>query len=173
MRPAGSHEYGKISKALWITETFQEEVEADLQRYYRLDFLDLYRPGSGLGWRKLLVLVEHLPPESALNTAIRNDLPEDNLARRAGDPVKAPWSTLESLMAALIDEVRNVGWMYASRNSESTIPRPVPIPRPGLSARKQRGRIVDLARAQKLDPRLRGLSPEEAQDMMDRLTGHG
>jgi hypothetical protein len=115
--------------------------------------------------------VEHLPPESALNTAIRNELPDDSLVRRAADPVAAPWSAVEMLMATLVDEIRNLGWMYASGHTSTSIPRPLPIRRPGLSARRGGGRIVDLARAQKLDPRLRGLSPEEAQDKLDRLTG--
>lgn len=108
-----------------------------------------------------------------MNTAIRNQLPEDNLARRAGDPVLAPWSAMEMFMATLIDEVRNVAWMYASGHSKGNVPRPDPIRRPGLSARRHSGRIVDLARAQKIDPRLRGLSIEEAQRLLDEVMGHG
>ena len=106
-----------------------------------------------------------------MNTAMRNRLPADNIARRAGDPVMAPWSTVEMFMATLIDEVRNVGWMYASSHSNGTIPKPVPIKRPGLSAPGGSGRIVDLSQAQKLDPRLRGLSLEEAQAKLDMMIG--
>lgn len=135
-----------------------------------MDFLDLYRPGSGLSWRKLLVLIDYLPPEAALNTAIRNMIPEDELAANSGDTAKAVWSMSDGLIATLIDEIRILTWMYASKNSEQAIPKPVPIRRPGVtSGRKLRS--ISLETAQKMDPRLRGLSDEEAQAKLNRLTG--
>jgi hypothetical protein len=170
MREDGPAECGKISKALWLTETFQEEIEADLQRYYGLDYLDLFRPGRSLGWRKLLVLIDQLPPEGALNTAIRSRVPEDELAARRGDPAAAPWSTMETLTAMLIDEVRMLAWSYASAHSKSAIPKPTPLPRPG-AGRTRRRRPIDLDTAQRLDPRLRGLSVSEAQARLDYMTG--
>lgn len=168
MREDGPAERGKISKALWLTETFQEEVEADLQRFYGLDYLDMFRPGRSLGWRKLLVLIEKLPPEGALNTAIRNHMPEDELAGRRGDPARAPWSTVETLMAVLIDEVRMLAWSYASAHSKGTVPKPTPISRPG-ARRSGRRRPISLETARRLDPRLRGLSDEEARERLERI----
>jgi hypothetical protein len=167
-------ERGKISKALWVTETYPEALEADLHRYYGLDLVQFFRPGSGLSWRKLLALTEYLPPEGALNTAIRNSLPEDELARRrgAGDPAKAPWSSLESLMAIMVDEVRQLAWMYAQSHTESKLPRPEPLPRPGVS-KGSRLRPISLEAARRIDPRLRGLADAEAQEMLNRLTGRG
>jgi hypothetical protein len=121
--------------------------------------------GTDLSWRKLLVLVEHLPPEGALNTAIRNATPDEQLAVAAGDPAQAPWSTLESLMAALIDEVRNVGWMYASTHTKTTVQRPALIKRPG--AAKHRGRkLMRMSEVRELDPRLKDMSDAEIIALM-------
>lgn len=173
MRPPGPDVSGKIAEAWWLTSRFSEAIEADLQRYYGLDFVDLFVPGSGLTWRKLLVLVHHLPPESAVNTAIRNATPEDVMAAQGAkyDPKRANWSSLESLIALLIDEVRNNTWVYAQSMSKSKIARPSPIPRPGVSGRRRR--TISLASAQRLDPRLRGLEEAEAQAMLDRIKGKG
>lgn len=171
MRPPGPDEHGKIQEALFITTEYQEEIEADLQRYYGLDLFDLYRPGSGLTWGKFLALVHGLPSESALSTAVRNNTSEDELAERIGDPTKSSWSLVETLLAALIDEVRNVGWMYASAHSDKRVPRPTPIPRPGVDSAHRRKVNVDNLKA--LDPRLRDLSDEEALDQYRRMTGRG
>jgi hypothetical protein len=124
-----------------------------------------------LTWRKLLVLLHHLPPESALTTAMRNDTPEKELSRSEYDPAKGRWSGVETLLAALIDEVRANTWIYAQAHSERTVERPAPLRRPGLPARREKR--MSLTDAQRIDPRLRGLSEEEAQATLDRLTGRG
>lgn len=99
-------------------------------------------------------------------------MPEEKLAESAGDSAKARWSSAEGLLATLIDETRQLAWMYASAHTESTVPKPQPIRRPGVGARRRR-RPVSLAVAQRMDPRLRGLSEEEAQAKLDMLTGRG
>jgi hypothetical protein len=106
-----------------------------------------------------------------VNTAVRNMMPDDRLVELAGDSSRAPWSTLESLIAALIDEVRIVGWMYASAHTEKSIPRPQPVRRPGITGRARKR--IPVEAAMRMDPRLRGLSPEEAQAALDRMTGRG
>jgi hypothetical protein len=118
------------------------------------------------------VLLHHLPPESALNTAMRNNTPDRDIATSGEDPALGKWSSLEVLLAALIDEVRFVGWAYVQSHTERSVPRPPPVPRPGMASR-QRGKLMSLEDAQKLDPRLRGMSLEEAQAAMDRMTGRG
>jgi hypothetical protein len=101
---------------------------------------------------------------------VRNRLPEDELAEEA-DPSRAPWSMMETLMAVLIDEVRALSWVYAQAHSGGkTVPKPSPIMRPGASRRGRR-RVLDLETAQRLDPRLRGLSVEDAQAKLDWLMG--
>lgn len=134
--------------------------------------MDLYRPGSGLTWRKLLALINNLPPESVLNTAIRNSVPEETALANSGDPVKAPWSPLENLVASLIDEVRQLSWMYASSHSDATIKRPEPIRRPGLggrrSGRKYRMSAIEI---KAIDPRMRNVPDDQVQDVLNALTG--
>jgi len=127
----------------------------------------MFRPGRSLGWRKLLVFIEHLPPEGALNTAIRNMLPRDYAPDV--EPEQSPWSTMENLTASLIDEIRLNGWMYAQAHTETKLPRPEPIPRPGVRARRRR--VLPLAAAMAIDPRLRGMSQEDAQATIDQMTG--
>jgi hypothetical protein len=123
-----------------------------------------------LTWRKLLVLLEHLPPESALNTSMRNDAPEHELAiiGAGADPTRAKWSALESMLAAVLDEIRMSNWAYAQAHSEKKIKRPEPVPRPGIN---RRGKVMRIEDAMKIDPRLRGLSPEEAQAKLDSMRG--
>lgn len=162
MRQAISDEHGKIQKALWVTESFPEEVEADLQRYYGVALSSL---GRDLSWRRLLVLVDHLPAEGALNTAIRNATPADMLAVSAGDSAQAPWSALEMLTAALVDELRQLNWMFASVNSGGqNIKRPELVRRPGTET--QRGKLMSIESARMLDPRLRGLDDDEVRERM-------
>jgi hypothetical protein len=126
-----------------------------------------------LTWGKLLVLLRHLPPESAMNTAIRNDTPEKDLALHGAesDYTAGKWSSIESMLATVIDEMRLSRWTYVQAHSESAIPKPTPIPRPGLPSRY--GKVISIEDAQKIDPRLRGLSRDEAQAMLDRMSGRG
>lgn len=106
-----------------------------------------------------------------MNTAIRNDTPVESLTGAAGDPTDAPWSGLELLVALLIDELRDLSWMYASAHSKGTIPKPEPIRRPG-SERAATGKVISLEEARKLDPRLRGLPDDEAAEKFGRMI-HG
>jgi len=108
-----------------------------------------------------------------MNTAMRNDTPERELSRSESsyDPAKGRWGSVESMLAALIDEVRYGNWIYVQAHSGQRVERPTPIRRPGISARHEKR--MSLTDAQRIDPRLRGLSEEEAQAMLDRLTGKG
>ena len=104
-------------------------------------------------------------------TALRNRIPEDELAEREAHPELAPWSGLESLLAALIDEVRNFAWMFAQSRTEDRVPRPERVRRPGVGRSVRARRKMSIEDAMRIDPRLRGLSPEEAQERLDELTG--
>lgn len=46
----------------------EDAVEADLQRYYQIDIADLWR--GGLTVRRLSVLIQHLPADSAVAAAV-------------------------------------------------------------------------------------------------------
>lgn len=106
-----------------------------------------------------------------MNTAIRNGTAEEVLATRSGDPSQARWSNLENLIATLIDEMRNMGWMYAQAHSETKIKRPDPVMRPGI--RKHQFRVISLEDARRMDPRLRDVPDEEAQAKLDQMTRGG
>lgn len=109
------------------------------------------------------VLIEHLPPESATKTALRNAIPVEELTSGGeGRPDLAPWSGTETLLAALTDEVRLLRLITVAANGgkpgEFT-----PTPRPGIppkSARTSRTALTDEQR-RALDPRLRQ-QPKEA-----------
>ena len=164
MRQAVSNEHGKIRKALWVTEEYAEELEADLQRYYQIPLTSL---GAGLSWRRLLVLVEHLPPEGALNTAIRNATPEAELAKANGDGTRAPWSTLETLVAALIDELRQFAWMYSTVHSKQAPKKPDPIRRPGVNGYHRGKKMMRISEVRALDPRMRNMSDDQIRAILN------
>lgn len=85
------------------------------------------------------------------------------------DPATGKWSTVETLLAVLIDEMRIWQWIYVQAHTDKKLPRPDPIRRPGVASRPKRR--LALATVQAMDPRLRGLSPEETQSRLDELTG--
>lgn len=95
--------------------------------------------------RRLRVLIQGLPPESATITALRNELSDDELRRHAdrGEPEKARWSQTELLLASAIDALRRVEYVLICANTDGKSkrpPPPEPIARPG--ARPTRSRPV-------------------------------
>jgi hypothetical protein len=101
-----------------------------------------------------------------LNTAIRNATPEHELAQATGDASRAPWSTLESLVAALIDEVRQFAWMYSAVHAKNTPKRPEPIRRPGSTGRRHGGKLMRISEIRMLDPRMRNMSDDEIRELL-------
>lgn len=96
-----------------------EAVEADLVRYYGVDLLDYYR--GRLSARRLRVLLQHLPRDSALVRALHGEAAE--------------WGLSEHLLAAAVDELAVANWLFASAHTpEHADPpeRPRPLPRPGI-----------------------------------------
>lgn len=78
---------------------------------YTLDDL-----GRRLSWRAFASFVEHLNSDSATWQAIHKDKSED-----------AMWQdvkTLPVLVALLIDEVRNVQYLYATAHSKHKVKKP-------------------------------------------------
>jgi hypothetical protein len=120
------------------------EVEADLQRYYRVDLRDLWR--GGLTMRRLRALIDGLPGDAMLWTAVR----------RRPDTVPAPantdalrWGTDQELAAAMIDAIREVTWAVMQANARGAVKRPKPFPRPrvGAAAQQRTGGMSAQARA--------------------------
>lgn len=104
-------------------------------------------------WRQLRVLIQHLPPESATMTALRNGLTDEELDQQArdGKPEEGAWSMTDQLLAGAIDALREIQYtlVLANLDKKARKPRrPEPIRRPGVS-RKQRQPMSEAA-AEKL-----------------------
>lgn len=99
-------------------------------------------------WRQLRVLVEHLPPESATMTALRNAMSDDDLTEAAelGEPEKGRWSQVEQLLAVVADRVARVEHVLILANSDpkrGRIDPPEPIRRPGAKVKKPKPTLTN------------------------------
>ncbi|MFD4394644.1 hypothetical protein [Kitasatospora sp. NPDC058478] len=86
--------------------------------------------------RRLRVLIEHLPPESATRTALRLAVPlEDRYAQAEDerDPEAGAWSQDQMLLAQIIDVLRAQHYSYLRANGAKDIQPSPPVPRPGVA----------------------------------------
>jgi hypothetical protein len=117
--------------------------------------LDLYRSDRELSLRKVDLFVSHLPMESVTVTAMRKQLTDSGVALPKADPDEGSWSQNEMLLAAVIDEIRQLQYITLSAAAGKQVGNPPePIPRPGTT--KKRKRKITAEQAARLDPRLRG-----------------
>ncbi|MFP8944695.1 hypothetical protein ACLIYM_25130 [Streptomyces fenghuangensis] len=96
-----------------------------------------------MSWRRLRIVIQHLPPESATMTALRNAMPEDELAELAerGEPEAGRWSQVEQLLAVVADRVAHLEYSFICANTEKKKDRPdppEPIRRPGAKPPKKK-----------------------------------
>lgn len=106
--------------------------------------------------RRLRVLIEHLPPESATKTAVRNSITPEQMAEATGDyrPDQAPWSGVEMLLASVLDAIRhNTATALAVAGGTPT--ELEPTPRPGIPPKTQARKGMTDEQRRELDPRLR------------------
>lgn len=131
---------------------------------------DLWRPGGGvsrLTWRRLKVLIDRLPPESATKTAARDALTPaelDQLAKKTPDGDGA-WSHLELLTAALVDAVHRLIHVTVVANGGKAQP-PQPLPRPGVGKRRRKLTAEGVAYLQQL-------RDQHAKDRKEAAGGEG
>jgi hypothetical protein len=115
-----------------LLEEHGEEIEYDLSAYHGQALSDLWT--GDLSWRRLGVLIKHLPPESATKTSIRNATPVEQLQAVVDDSETkyGAWSQTDMLLAQLIDLVTWLQW--AKTKAADTRPNepPKPYPRPGV-----------------------------------------
>lgn len=109
--------------------------------------MDAYRRGE-MTARRLRVLIQHLPPESATWTALRNAMSPEELAQHAenGEPEKSRWSQTEQLLASAVDAIRALVFITTIANSDGKHQRPdppEPIRRPGAAPRRARPQISE------------------------------
>lgn len=76
-----------------------------MQRHYRVDLTDLWR--GRLSLRRLRVLVDHLPPDSATAYAVVDEEGQDLSALRG-------WRLTDVLLARLADELAIYRWQWES-----------------------------------------------------------
>lgn len=89
-----------------------------------------------MSWRRLGLILRHLPPESQFKTALRDGLDIDWDALPEPDPNQhGPWTRGDMLQARTGDLLAHWLWMN-SENAKST-PPPDPYPRPGVKPRKK------------------------------------
>lgn len=89
-------------------------------------------------------------------TALRNAAPDD-LAGDA-DPTEGRWSQTEMLLAAAVDEMRILRWLYVAAHSEKKPPdQPEPIRRPGIDRGKRKKPKLSSAGAAFLFNHINGL----------------
>lgn len=89
-------------------------IEADLERHYQRDLCDLWR--GRLTIRKLRVLIDGLPPDSATVRALSEV-----------DDRFAGWTLTDVLMGRLVDQLALFHWHYEQVHREKkaeTRPRP-------------------------------------------------
>jgi hypothetical protein len=95
-----------------------------------------------MSWRRLRVIIQHLPPESHTMTALRNAMSDEELAEQAerGRPEKGRWSQADQLLASAVDSLRRLEHILVLANSDSKAKKPdppEPVMRPGAKARRQ------------------------------------
>lgn len=100
--------------------------------------------------RRLRVLIERLPPESATMTALRNGLSAEEYEKQArnGKPEEGRWSMAEQLLAGITDALRELQYILVVANSDGKgrkPRRPEPIRRPGVTPKKSRQPMPDAA----------------------------
>lgn len=140
--------WAALSWLLRLLRSNADAVEADLQRFYGIDYRDRWRLDDAgrrrLTLRRIWVLVKHLPPESAVMTALRDGA--------------AHW-TVE---AHLLDELR-----MTLTGSEKEPAKPHPErPQPGRAARRndpERQRKLAAARKRARDRRRRLAEQEDGE----------
>lgn len=90
---------------------------------------DLWR--GDLSYRRLWVLLDHLPMDSWTQTALR-DAAIEGMPAREQDPDKfGPWALLNYQVARLTDAVARVEYVTAAGKFDK-VKLPEPTPRPGV-----------------------------------------
>ncbi|MFJ6073711.1 hypothetical protein ACIQFU_23190 [Streptomyces sp. NPDC093065] len=97
--------------------------------------------------RRLRVLIQRLPPESATMTALRNAMTAEELAEQAGkgEPEKGRWSQAEQLLALVVDRVARLEHITLLANTGKGSKKPTPpepVRRPGAQPPKPKPKLT-------------------------------
>ncbi|MCA6090923.1 hypothetical protein LE181_01875 [Streptomyces sp. SCA3-4] len=93
-------------------------------------------------------MIEHLPPEAATMTALRNNAPPADLEAQAedADPSRGRWSQTDLFLAQTIDAINRLTHYYTLVNTSGGKQQdpPQPVSRPGVPrTRDYRPRMSD------------------------------
>lgn len=94
-------------------------------------------------------------------TALRNANP-GSVSEDGPDPAEGRWSQSEMLQASMVDELRNLRYVYTAANAgkgKKPTP-PEPVPRPGVERKKSRKKQMSEAQAEFLWRHINGLPPD-------------
>jgi hypothetical protein len=139
---------------------------------------------SRLTFRRLRVLIDHLPPESATKTALRDEMSVEDWESATGKDGLAEWGSWSregQLLAMIADRIAQLEWALLAVNSEKgKAPKPPePLPRPGIGAppravaeRDREKSIRSRAFAKALERNHgRRPTPEEVAAVLDEIRG--
>lgn len=125
----GDADGGSVGLGRLILDGHGGALRADLQRYYGLDFVDLWR--GTLSPRRVWQLSEYLPADSSLHAVL------------AGGLHFREWGTQTQLTAHLINAIRAADVSNVRVNGgKARQPKPIDVPAPGSAQRKR----VDLSK---------------------------
>lgn len=110
---------------VWLLREHGDALEADFQRYYGIDLVDLYK--GTLSPRKAQVLAMYLPPGAAVWQEAGTD---------------AAWDTTDYLLAEAVDALRTANWQRSGKGQK---PEPLPRPTELREAKKKRERMFEQA----------------------------
>lgn len=121
-----------------------------------------------MSWRRLRVVLDHLPPESAYLTSVREAMTPEDWQRLDEEPrtTHGPWSQADYLLADLRDWVARLAWMQ----SDGKTPAPPPYPRPGVDLSNVRGITADVEAYLREVERLHGAHPTDWRPPSEEAT---
>jgi hypothetical protein len=109
---------GEILALCQLVEEHGRAVEADLAHHYQVRLSDLGT--RHLTWRRLDVLIEHLPATSSLRLSTVGP--------------QASWDTSDYLLALIADLLAAGNWQRSGKGQ-----KPRPLPRPGKNTDRRFG----------------------------------
>lgn len=86
-----------------------------------------------MSFRRLGVLIRHLPPESATRTAMREAMTDQEREALPEPEGHGPWSSEMHLMAAMFDTLQLLAWQNTQIHGGRKTEPPPPTPRPGVA----------------------------------------
>ncbi|MBM4592054.1 D site-binding protein [Rhodococcus hoagii] len=108
-----------------LIDEFGGALIADLKHHYGVDLWDIFVPGSGLSPRKVLNYIRYLPSGGKFD------------AERRGGQQFYGWDATRYAIAAQVNALRGLAFLYTSAHSKKTVKQPEPYPIPDRPKRNQ------------------------------------